>query len=67
MHLTIFQILAFTFFFSLSLARNLHSSSPDQNLNVVANRSVSYREVPVELTKRDDVKYVFMHTVSSIQ
>lgn len=60
MRLTTFQILAFTFFFSCSLARDLRFK---QNSNVIPNPSVD----PVEMTKRDDRKYVFMHIVSSVQ
>jgi hypothetical protein len=64
MRLTIFQILAFTFFISCSLARNL--SFLEQNPNVIANRSVP-EDDRVKITKRDDTKYVFMHLVSSVQ
>lgn len=62
MLLPIFQILAFTFFFSRSLARDLRLLKPSSN--DIANRSV---EDPDEKTRRDDTKYVFMHHVSSVQ
>jgi hypothetical protein len=65
MHLTIFKILAFTFLFSCSLA--LYLRWLEQNLNVIPDRSVPYENDPVEITKRDETKYVFMHHVSSVQ
>lgn len=62
MDLTIFQIIAFTIFFSCAFARDLRLL--EQSSTVMANRSV---EDPIEITKRDDTKYVFMHIVSSAQ
>jgi hypothetical protein len=62
----IFQILAFALYFSCSLARNSHSALLKRNLSL-ANRSAHNRESPVEMTKRDGTKYVFMHHVSSVQ
>ena len=61
---TIFQILAF---FSYSCALNMdryraHRSLARQNSNV--NRSMLYD--PIQITKRSDPKYVFMHHVRSI-
>ena len=62
MHPIIFHILAFTVFFSCSLARNLRLLK--QSSNAIANRSVD----PVEMKKGGDTtKYVFMHHVSSVQ
>ena len=61
MLLTIFQILAFTFFISCSLAQD--SLLFERSSNVIAHRSV---EDPVEMTKRDNTKYVLMHIVSSV-
>jgi len=63
MRLTIFQkILAFTFFFSCSLARNSHRDLLKRNPGI-ANRSVHYGEGPVEMTKRGQTKYVLMHHI----
>ena len=63
MHLTIFQILTFTFCFSYSLARSAVSK---RHHNSIAKRSAFYGEDPAEMTKRSDTKYVFMHHVGSV-
>jgi len=63
MRLTIFQILAFTFFFSSSLAGSLHGSVARANHHAIANRSVFDGGDSAELTKRSQQKYVFMHHI----
>lgn len=67
MCLTIFQILAFTFLFSCSPSLALYSRWLERNLNVIFDRSLPYENDPVEITKSDETKYVFMHHVSSVQ
>lgn len=65
MLLTISQILAFTLFFSCSLARSLHDSLhlAKRDHSAIANRSLFNGEDPTELTKRGTPKYVFMHHI----
>jgi hypothetical protein len=65
MHLTIFQILIFTSCFSYSLALNWRSAVSKRHHNSIAKRGALYGEDPVEMTKRSDTKYVFMHHVGS--
>ena len=66
MRLIIFHILALTLFFSCSLALSLHRSVDKRNPHAIANQSGFYVEVPAEVTKRSETKYVFMHHVGSI-
>ena len=68
MRLTVSQFLAFTLFFSCSLARSLHESMhlARRDHSAIANRSEFNGEDADDLTKRGTPKYVFMHHVSSI-